>query len=65
MVGHVLAVAVKRGNRVELFRAVRLLGWLSLRVAVARRLCLACLVQMVRAKHLPEISPDWLSLRAL
>ena len=61
--GHVLAVAVKRGNLAGLFRAARPPGWLSLRVAVARRLCLACLVQMVRAKHLPAIAPDWLPLR--
>jgi len=64
-VDHVLPVAVKYENLAALFRAVRPLGWSSLQVAVAPRLCLACLVQMVRAKHLPEISPDWLSLRAL
>ena len=63
VVGHVLAVAVKRGNLAGLFRAVRPPDCLSLRVAVARRLCLACLVQMVRARHLPAIAPDWLSLR--
>ena len=59
MVGRVLVVEVKRGNLAGLFRGMRPLGWLSLRVEVARRLGPASLVQMVRAKHhLPEISPD-------
>jgi len=63
--GHVLPVAVKHRNLAGLFRAVHPPGWLSPRVEVARRVYLACLFQMVRAQHLPEIAPDWVLLRVL